>query len=125
MNLYGKDAKILAMRILDELLAKEQKQSQITDFSKILTKEIFLKSVLVCSIETIFFIGNVKMMQVEDILNVINLKAFDYWRILNSFLKFDPFMPRVLGNHFREIEVKIVSELAWQNGSPVLDIIKD
>ena len=34
-------------------------------------------------------------------------------------------MPRVLINHFREIEVKIVSEIAWQIGSPVIEIIKD
>ena len=63
-------------------------------------------------------------MQVDDILKEINLKAFDFWRILNSFLKFDPLMPRVLTNHFREIEIKIVSEIAWQKDSPVLDIIK-
>jgi hypothetical protein len=52
------------------------------------------------------------------------LKAFDYWRILNGFLKFDPQMPRILNNHFREIEIKIVSEIAWQSGSPVVEIIK-
>lgn len=34
-------------------------------------------------------------------------------------------MPRILNNHFREIEIKIVSEMAWQTGSPVVEIIKD
>ena len=43
-----------------------------------------------CAIETIFFIGGVKQMQVEDIMKEINLSAFDFWRILNGFLKFDP-----------------------------------
>jgi hypothetical protein len=78
-----------------------------------LTKEIFLKSVFVCAVETVFFIGNVKNLQVHDILDLIKLKPFDYWRILNSFLKFDPQMPRVLNNHFREIEVRVVCETAW------------
>ncbi len=64
-------------------------------------------------------------MQVYDILNLVNLKAFDYWRLLNSFLKFDPQMPRALNTHFREIEIKIVSEAAWQSGSPVVEIIKE
>mmetsp|Transcript_559 Transcript_559/g.607 ORF Transcript_559/g.607 Transcript_559/m.607 type:complete len:107 (-) Transcript_559:896-1216(-) len=32
-------------------------------------------------------------------------------------------MPRVLSNHFREIETNIVSELAWRRDSPVIDII--
>jgi hypothetical protein len=34
-------------------------------------------------------------------------------------------MPRVLNNHFREIEVRIASETAWQTGSPVVEIIKE
>lgn len=33
-------------------------------------------------------------------------------------------MPRVLSNHFREIEVKIACEMAWQTGSPVVEIIR-
>lgn len=84
-----------------------------------------MKSVFVCAAEIDFFIGNVKNVQNPDILNLVGLKAFDYWRILNSFLKFDPQMPRVLNSHFREIEVKIVSETAWQSGSPVVEIIKE
>ena len=127
MHLYGRDARVLSFRILDELLKKEQLTNKMAplDFPKIMTREIFLKSLLVCAVETVFFICNVRMMQVHDILTVINLSAFDYWRILNSFLKFDPQMPRVLTNHFREIEIRIVSEAAWQNGSPVVQIIKE
>ena len=89
-SFYGKDMKLLSFRVLDELLIKEQKTSRISDFTKILTKDIFLKSVLMCATECIFFIGNVRLLQANDILDVINLKAFDFWRILNSFLKFDP-----------------------------------
>ncbi len=33
-------------------------------------------------------------------------------------------MPRLLLNYFRDLEVKIVSEIAWQNGSPVVEVIK-
>jgi hypothetical protein len=79
----------------------------------------------VCAIESVFFISIVKHLQVHDILNLVDLKPFDFWRLLNSFLKFDPQMPRALNNHFREIEIRIVSEAAWQQGSPVVDIIKE
>jgi hypothetical protein len=34
-------------------------------------------------------------------------------------------MPKALNSHFRETEIKIVSEAAWTNGSPVVEIIKD
>jgi len=89
-----------------------------------LSKDIFLKSVFVCALETVFFIQMVKRVQVHDILPLINLKAFDLWRLLNSFLKFDQQMPKSLNDHFREIEIRIVSEAAWANGSPVVEIIR-
>jgi len=60
MDLHGKKTRLLCFRILDELLQKEEKNSQVTDFSKILTKDIFVKSVFVCAVETIFFIGSVR-----------------------------------------------------------------
>lgn len=63
MSIYGKDIILLSFRILDELLSKEQRNSRIQDFSKILTKDIFLKSVFVCATETVFFIGNVRNLQ--------------------------------------------------------------
>jgi hypothetical protein len=113
MNKYGEKCKLLFFRILDELLFKEVRLATNADFSKILSKQIFLKSVLICSIETIFFIDNVRQMQIDDILKSLQMNAFDFWRILNSFVKFDPQMPRVLNNHFREIEIRITSEVAW------------
>ena len=64
-------------------------------------------------------------MQIEEILKALNLKAFDFWRILNSFIKFDPTMPRTLSVHFRELETRIASETAWQKDSPVIEIIKE
>ena len=60
------------------------------ELTSLLQKEIFLKSVFVCATETVFFISLVKHLQVHDVLQVIDLKAFDFWRLLNSFLKFDP-----------------------------------
>ena len=60
------------------------------ELTTLLLTEIFLKSVFVCATETVFFISLVKHLQVHDVLQVIDLKAFDFWRLLNSFLKFDP-----------------------------------
>jgi hypothetical protein len=34
-------------------------------------------------------------------------------------------MPRALSTHFRDIEIKIVSEHAWAAGSPVVEIIRE
>lgn len=79
----------------------------------IIEGEPFLKSVLVCALETIFFINNVKDWDIVEILKSVSLPPFDFWRILNCYIKFDPLMPCGLKNHFREIEIKIVQETAW------------
>ena len=81
--------------------------------SIMLERDIFLKSVFICALETIFFINNQKDLDIVQILENIELSAFDFWRILNSYIKFDPLMPCGLKNHFREIEIKIVTEMAW------------
>ena len=39
-------------------------------------------------------------------------------------MKYDAQMPRVLNHHFREIEVRIVSESAWHQSSSVVEIVK-
>ena len=74
--------------------------------------------------ETVLFIGVERHVQIHDILELVNLKAFDFWRILNSFFKFDPQMPRALNMHFRDTEVKIVSEAAWSFESSVVEVIQ-
>jgi hypothetical protein len=78
----------------------------------------------VSAIECVFFINIVKTISIQDTLASLDLKAFDYWRLLNSFIRFDPQMPRTLSTHFREIEIKIVTEIAWVIDSPVSETVK-
>jgi hypothetical protein len=78
MQHHGKDALLLAHRILDELMIKEykhhsgqnseQQHKKATDFSSIYTKDIFLKSVLVCAVEVIFVINITKNMPISETL---------------------------------------------------------
>jgi hypothetical protein len=53
------------------------------------TKEIFLKGVFVCAMESIFYVNVVKNTHANEIMQAINIKPFDFWRLINSFLKFD------------------------------------
>ena len=62
-------------------------------------------------------------MQVYTIIELIDQPSFDLWRILNIFLKLYPDIPSKLNNQFREIEIRIISELAWKRGSSVIKIL--
>ena len=124
---YGRDAVLLTFRILDDLMIKECRIQSATnsaidmsDLTELITKESFIKSILTCAIECIFFINIVKSITIHDILIIINLKPFDFWRLLNSFIRFDPHMPLSLVSHFREIEIKVVNETAWTPDSPIV-----
>lgn len=111
---------LLAFRILDELMIKEYKShlnmhgEGAKDFAtRMFTKEMFLKGVFVCAMESVLFVNVVKSTYSYDLMKQVQIKPFDFWRLMNSFMKFDPQMPKQLLIHFREIEVKIVSEVAW------------
>lgn len=49
---------------------------------------------------------------------------FDFWKIISSFAQFDPQMPALVKFHFREIEIKILSHLGWNQQSPINFIIR-
>ena len=84
---------------------------------------MFLKSVIICASEMQFFIQNVKDMQIYSMIEIIEQPPFDLWRILNIFLKLYPDMPAKMNCHFREIEIRIVCELAWKRGSSVVKVL--
>ncbi len=93
MTMHGKDMLILSHRILDELMIKEYKSHMHNinqDFTRIYAKDIFLKSIAVCAIESVLVVNMVRNITSQDILGLVQLKSFDYWRLMNSFLKFDP-----------------------------------
>lgn len=63
-------------------------------------------------------------MQIYSLLELVDQTPFDLWRFLNMFLKLYPDMPIKLNNQFREIEIRIVCELAWKKGSSVLKMVE-
>lgn len=96
----------------------------MTDFSDILQKEDFINSVYLCGLETILYISNEKVVEFKDLLKMIKLNAFDFWRILNVYIKYDPSMPSAIKTHFRDLEIRIVKEYAWEPNSPVISVVK-
>lgn len=57
-------------------------------------------------------------------IKLIDQPPFDLWRILNIFLKIYPDLPSNLNQQFREIEIRIISELAWEKDSSVIKMIE-
>lgn len=113
----------MTSQILERIFVSHSEQNRVAEVTKLMYSNIFLKSVFICACEIQFFIYNVKDMQVYNIIELIDQPSFDLWRILNIFLKLYPDIPSKLNNQFREIEIRIISELAWKRGSSVIKIL--
>ena len=122
----------LYLKIIDELLLYEENstiskrkqlnsEKAIRELSRTLSKIEFHKAVFTCAAETMLFIYNEQQPGFEQLLDIMNLSVFDYWKLVNSFIVVDPQMPTPLKRHFRDIEIKIVTELGWKNNTTIIE----
>ena len=59
------------------------------------------------------------------VLTHLGLHAFDFCKVIESFVKHEPRLPHHLKLHFAEVEAKIVESLAWQDGSPLHGLMSE
>lgn len=100
---------------------KEIPEKVIKELSKTLYRIEFHKAVFTCAAETMLFIYNEQQPGFEQLLELMNLSVFDFWKLVNSFIVVDPQMPTPLKRHFRDIEIKIVTELGWKNNTAIIE----
>uniref|UniRef100_A0AAX7SIM9 Retinoblastoma 1 n=1 Tax=Astatotilapia calliptera TaxID=8154 RepID=A0AAX7SIM9_ASTCA len=58
------------------------------------------------------------------ILNVFNLTAFDFYKVIESFIKADPTLSKEIVKHLETCENLIMERLAWRTGSPLFELLK-
>ena len=57
-------------------------------------------------------------------LDLYELEPVQFWRVFHPFTRYDQRMPPLLRKKLFEIEVTLLSHLAWKKGSPVRDILQ-
>ncbi|NXX94169.1 RB protein, partial [Centropus bengalensis] len=126
----------LYYRVMESML-KSVRQVLITFFllSKLLNDNIFHTSLLACAVEVIMATYSRSASQSDGtsaetdlsfpwILKVFDLKAFDFYKVIESFIKAEPSLTREMIKHLERCEHRIMESLAWQSGSPLFDLIK-
>uniref|UniRef100_A0A452UVC7 Retinoblastoma-associated protein n=1 Tax=Ursus maritimus TaxID=29073 RepID=A0A452UVC7_URSMA len=102
-------------------------------FSKLLNDNIFHMSLLACALEVVMATYSRSTSQNLDtgtdlsfpwILNVLNLKAFDFYKVIESFIKAEANLTREMIKHLERCEHRIMESLAWLSDSPLFDLIK-
>ncbi|XP_054837838.1 retinoblastoma-associated protein isoform X2 [Eublepharis macularius] len=127
----------LYYRVMESILKSEEKRLSIHNFSKLLNNSIFHVSLLACALEVVMATyGTPRSASLNDrmivetdlsfpwIINVLDLKAFDLYKVIESFIKAEPNLTREMIKHLECCEHRILESLAWQSDSPLFELIK-
>ena len=114
----------LFQKVLLELLRNEEKQQELRSDSKeqmsnVLKNETFYRALLVCCIETMLYVNNITALEFSEVLELCKVSAFDTWKLMKNFLEFDPRIPTTLRQHFKGLEARVISNMAWADNSPI------
>ncbi|NXI72184.1 RB protein, partial [Anseranas semipalmata] len=118
----------LYYRVMESMLKSEEERLSVHNFSKLLNDNIFHTSLLACALEVVMA-TYVRTASQSDgtsaetdlsfpwILNVFDLKAFDFYKVIESFIKAEPSLTRDMIKHLERCEHRIMESLAWQSVS--------
>ncbi|XP_054019095.1 retinoblastoma-associated protein [Dryobates pubescens] len=125
----------LYYRVMESMLKSEEERLSVHNFSKLLNDNIFHTSLLACAVEVVMatYVRNASQSDTSSaetrlsfpwILNVFDLKAFDFYKVVESFIRAEQSLTREMMKHLERCEHQIMESLAWQSGSPLFDLIK-
>nr|XP_056712832.1 retinoblastoma-associated protein [Euleptes europaea] len=127
----------LYYRVMESILKSEEKRLSIHNFSKLLNNNIFHLSLLACALEVVMATyGTPRNASQNDhtimetdlsfpwIINILDLKAFDLYKVIESFIKAEPSLTREMIKHLECCEHRIMESLAWQSDSPLFELIQ-
>ncbi|CAH2224085.1 retinoblastoma-associated isoform X1 [Pelobates cultripes] len=124
----------LHYRVMEAILKSEEQRLSVQNFSKLLNNEIFHTCLLACAVEVVMATYGRHILQNQSnsitdlsfpwILDVFELKAFDFLKVIESFIKSEPSLSRDVIKHLERCEHQIMECLAWQSDSPLFDLIR-
>ncbi|PKU36044.1 retinoblastoma-associated hypothetical protein [Limosa lapponica baueri] len=118
----------LYYRVMESMLKSEEERLSVQNFSKLLNDNIFHTSLLACAVEVVMATYGRNASQSDGtsaetdlsfpwILSVFDLKAFDFYKVIESFIKAEPSLTREMIKHLERCEHRIMESLAWQSRS--------
>uniref|UniRef100_A0A4W3H225 Retinoblastoma-associated protein n=1 Tax=Callorhinchus milii TaxID=7868 RepID=A0A4W3H225_CALMI len=122
----------LYYRVMESMLKSEEERLSVQNFSKLLNNDAFHISLLSCAVEVVMttYGTTCKGIQQETclsfpwILSVFDIKAYEFYKIIESFIKAEQNLTRDMIKHLERCEHRIMESLAWQSGSPLFDVLR-
>lgn len=123
--------------MLELLLDNDMKRLSVSVLDTLLKKEDFHKSLIACCLEVVLvtygltrsytLIGgdmDDSMLAFPWILETLNIQAYDFSKVVESFLRAEPRLPTDVVKHLQNVEYRILEGLAWKDGSSLFDMIR-
>uniref|UniRef100_A0A9R1SMW5 Retinoblastoma-associated protein n=2 Tax=Cyprinus carpio TaxID=7962 RepID=A0A9R1SMW5_CYPCA len=125
----------LYYKVMESMLKSEEKRLSVQNFSKLLNNAAFHTSLLACALEVVMatyvgkcFSGSSDSVETDLcfpwILDVFQLPAFDFYKVIESFIKAEPTLKHDMMKHLEQCEHVIMESLAWKMDSPLFDLLK-
>jgi len=116
------EAKRLYLRVMEAMLLAEEKRLSCSDFSALLNSEAFHVSLMACSLEVVMADKTLPWPAVTFpwILSALKLKAFDFFKVIESLILHEPLLGSILIKHLNRTEEQVLESLAWKTDSPLL-----
>ncbi|XP_069002766.1 retinoblastoma-associated protein isoform X1 [Embiotoca jacksoni] len=141
-EVYGKERFRLGVRlyhkVMEAMLKSEEKRLSVQNFSKLLNDSTFHTSLLACALEVVMatygessFKNNHGGSDPADtdvcfpwILDVFNLAAFDFYKVIESFIKAYPALSKDIVKHLETCENLIMERIAWRTSSLLFQLLR-
>uniref|UniRef100_A0A8C2INS5 Retinoblastoma 1 n=1 Tax=Cyprinus carpio TaxID=7962 RepID=A0A8C2INS5_CYPCA len=120
----------LYYKVMESMLKSEEKRLSVQNFSKLLNNAAFHTSLLACALEVVMatYVGSSDSVETDLcfpwILDVFQLPAFDFYKVIESFIKAEPTLKHDMMKHLEQCEHVIMESLAWKTDSPLFDLLK-
>ncbi|KAG8586010.1 hypothetical protein GDO81_005208 [Engystomops pustulosus] len=124
----------LHYRVMESMLKSEEDRLSVQNFSRLLNNETFHRCLLACAVEVVVATYGRNLFQglansetticFPWILGVFEQKAFDFFKVIESFIKAEPSLTKDMIKHLERCEHMIMECLAWQTNSPLYDLIR-
>ncbi|XP_018547834.1 retinoblastoma-associated protein [Lates calcarifer] len=133
----------LYYKVMEAMLESEEKRLSVQNFSKLLNDSTFHTSLLACALEVVMATYGESSFKAGGyshgggggdtaetdvcfpwILDVFSLAAFDFYKVIESFIKADPTLSKDIVKHLETCENLIMERIAWRTGSPLFELLK-
>ena len=92
---------------------------------QLLGNDAFHTALYACCVEAVAATLHTEGLEFPAVLTATSLHAFDFFKVIEPFVRHEPTLPPPLKSHFKDVEDKILESLAWADDSPLHELMEE